>query len=91
MSENLKAVTAFLVVIDEENNSHVVYDIPTELVEITRPASLRDVRRAVLEIGADIAAQAAAQYSQSYLAPKEEPAPSARVAKAVAKRPKKES
>lgn len=83
-------LTAFAILIDSEGAPSLVLDLPEEMVAVQRKATLRDVRRALLDISADLAAQAAAQYVVAANVPE---APSEKVAKAVAKRrsSKKES
>lgn len=55
-------VTAFTVVIDATGKPNVIApQLPEDIVP-AREATLMDIRRAVLELSADIAAQAAAQY-----------------------------
>jgi hypothetical protein len=77
-------LTAFVVIVDAEGSPSLVMDIPSEVLELERQPTMRDVRRALLDLSADLAAQAAAQYVLSSM-PKED-APAEKVAKAVAKR-----
>jgi len=83
-------LTAFVVVVDAEGSPSLIMDIPADVLEIDRQPTMRDVRRALLDLSADLAAQAAAQYVLSSLHPEEE-APAKKVAKAVAKRKKVEA
>ena len=81
-------LTAFVVVVDPDGSPSLIMDIPEETLPLQRQPTYRDVRRALLELSADLAAQAAAQYVLSTLASAKEEPPSTKVAKAVAKRRK---
>ena len=82
-----QALTAFLVVIDHDGSANLVLDLQDP--SLHRPATLRDARRALLELSADLAAQASAQYVLA--AKTRDETPSEKVSKAVSKRRKKES
>ena len=65
MTESVNGtMTAFVVVIDEDGAPSLHLDLPEKFLasEPRRQATLRDVRRALLDLSADIAAQASAQY-----------------------------
>lgn len=85
MSEN-NIQTAFLIAIDKEGAANLILDV--QGLEMERTANMKDARRAILEVAADIAAQAAAQYTVSQLKQAMQPEPTAgeRVAEALAKR-----
>lgn len=77
-------LTAFLVAVDEDGSASLILDLPEANVQ--RPATLRDARRAILELEADLAAQASAQYVFALSRQQAEAAPSERVSEALSKR-----
>ena len=60
----MSALTAFVVVIPEQGVPQALLTVP-EGLEVHRTPDAVDVRRACLEIAADLNAQAAAQYAAS--------------------------
>ena len=67
--------TAFLIAIDEDQNISITTSPDVIKIDGIQEATLKDIRRAVLEISADLAAQAASQYFLSSISapPAEEP------------------
>lgn len=80
---NETPLTAFIVVIGQDGSANLMLEFPE--ADIQRPATLRDARRALLEVSADLAAQASAQYVLASL-PQVDPSPSERVAEALSNR-----
>lgn len=82
---NETPMTAFVVLVDEDGNPSLVLDVPADFVAVRRQPSLRDVRRALLDLSADLAAQAAGQYAAAF-GQAHEPSPGERVAEALSRR-----
>lgn len=77
--------TAFVVVIPDQGMPYAILTVP-EGLELTREPVVSDVRRACMEITADLNAQASAQYVLSILSKSEEPSPADVVREALAAR-----
>lgn len=74
--------TAFVIVVPDSGQSYALLVVP-EGVEHTAAPTMTDVRRGCLEVGADLAAQAAAQYTARLLSPAREPTQAQRVRSAL--------
>lgn len=59
-----KFKTGFLIIIDAEGNSFIDRSIDLIKLDLTRPATLLEVRRAASELLMDLQAQAAAEYTR---------------------------
>lgn len=81
----MTTLTAFTVVIPEQGIPFAVLQAP-DWADASRPPDVVDVRRACLEITADLNSQAAAQYMKSLLEPAPESQPSDIVRSALEKR-----
>lgn len=80
-----KALTAFLVVVPEDGPPYAT-DTPPPDLELTRPPSILDIRRATTEIGADLAAQTVAQYVLKFTEDNAPEPTSKKIARKVAER-----
>lgn len=63
--------TAFLVMVADNGDLSIDTSPENLPVEIISEATLKDIRRAVLEISADLAAQAASQYFKNFIQPEQ--------------------
>lgn len=62
MSDEAIPTTAFLIVVPHTGVPYAVNEIPKEPLEVMRAADMADMRRACLEVAADLNARTAAQY-----------------------------
>jgi hypothetical protein len=67
--ETPKPKAGFAVFFDDDGNVYIERSPEALKVEVTRPATLLEVRRAVSEILYDLQAQAAAEYARIALTP----------------------
>jgi hypothetical protein len=86
MSTENEYTTAFLVLINKDGSPSVFFDLPETSLKMERKATNRDVRRACLEISADLAALASAEMTAQILTPPKEPTPAEAVAEALSRR-----
>lgn len=65
--------TGFAIFLDDDGNVYLERSPEAFKVEITRPATLLEIRRSVSEVLYDLQAQAAAEYARIALTPLPEP------------------
>jgi HEAT repeat protein len=78
--------TAFVVLISKEGNPTIVVDLDPSLWSMDHRPTLREVRRAVLEIASDFQTQAVLEGLVNLLSKQEAPTQSEVMAEALAKR-----